>query len=106
MEYLWLSTSRDVALPHTLLERILFAAMLGGHLSLGGVPSASARSLPLQAVIHGHHVQPRESQLQAIGHPDVTAAEAAEIDKIYQELQRCRASICTAQTHPGDPGDQ
>jgi hypothetical protein len=43
---------------------------------------------PLHAVIDGHTVQPREGQLQALGVPDTTASQAAEVDNLYQQLMQ------------------
>jgi hypothetical protein len=43
---------------------------------------------PLHAIIDGHPVQPREGQLQALGVPDTTASQAAEVDKLYQQLMQ------------------
>ena len=74
--------------------RALFtiAAALGMAV-LAGAAGPDTRSVPrdpppLHAVIDGHPVQPRESQLQALGDPDTTAAQAAEVDKLYQQLMQ------------------
>jgi hypothetical protein len=51
-------------------------------------PYASAKELPLHAIVDGHTVQPRESQLQALGRPDLTPRQQQEVDELYQQILR------------------
>ena len=42
----------------------------------------------MHAVVNGHNVQPRKGQLRALGTPDTTSAENAEVDELYRELMQ------------------
>lgn len=44
----------------------------------------------MHSIIDGHRIQPRQAELRADGIKDVTAAEAAEIDRLYQQLMASR----------------
>jgi hypothetical protein len=57
---------------------------------------ASATELPLHAIIGGHTVQPRESQLQALGRPDLTPRQQQEVEELYQQILRASRSGSTA----------
>lgn len=81
-------TARAVRLSCKSRKYATIAALAGAPLILIATPRALSQDLPLRAVINGHHVQPRDDQLRAIGHPDVTPAEAAEIDRLYSDLMR------------------
>jgi hypothetical protein len=59
-------------------------------------PHASAKEMPLHAIIDGHTVQPRESQLQALGRPDLTPRQQQEVDELYQQILRASRSESTA----------
>jgi len=59
-------------------------------------PYASAKDLMLHAIINGHTVQPRESQLQALGHPDLTPRQQQEVDELYRQILRASRSGSTA----------
>jgi hypothetical protein len=61
-------------------------------------PYASAREMPLHAIIDGHTVQPRESQLQALGRPDLTPGQQKEVDELYQQILRASRSESTARS--------
>jgi hypothetical protein len=50
--------------------------------------AAFSNQLRMRAVVNGHPVQPTEGQLQAIGHPDMTTAEAKEVKNIYHQLMQ------------------
>jgi len=50
--------------------------------------AALSNELPMRAVVDGHPVQPTESQLEAIGHPDMTTSEAKEINNLYNQLMQ------------------
>jgi hypothetical protein len=54
--------------------------------------AAFSNELPMRAVVDGHPVQPTESELQAIGHPDTTTAEAKEINNLYHQLMQSNSA--------------
>ncbi len=67
------------------------------------VEHGNSRELPLQSIVGGHRVQPNEKQLNAIGHPDVSASQAAEIDTLYGVLH-CAAGTCAGEgVEPSSP---
>ena len=71
---------------------LAIAAALGAAV-LAGAAGPEAQSVPrdpppLHAVIDGHPVQPRASQLRALGDPDVTSSQAAEVNKLYHQLMQ------------------
>src|SRR5262249_8588867 len=68
----------------------LLAMVVGSVPIITGSQCGLASELPVQSIVGGHRLQPRESQLKDLGRPDVTDAQAAEIDKLYHELLRCR----------------
>jgi hypothetical protein len=102
MKFLLPTTFRNIASGRVMLNCYLIAALLYGHSSLAEPQRSTRQDLPLQAIVCGHHVQPRQSQLLAIGRPDVTRAEAAEVEQLYQELMRCALTKCAAQTRSGN----
>ncbi|HTI83325.1 MAG TPA: hypothetical protein VL614_22965 [Acetobacteraceae bacterium] len=63
------------------------------------VEPGNSRELPLQSIVGGHRIQPNEKELNAIGHPDVSASQSAEIDRLYGILLHCSASACPAESH-------
>ena len=63
--------------PKLVTSFFVFGTTLGGAL---------ANELPMRAVVNGHDVQPTERQLLAIGHPDLTAPEAEEVNNLYKQL--------------------
>ena len=79
------------------------AALAGAPLILIATPQARSHDLPLHAVIDGHHVQPREDQLRALGQPDVTPAQAAEIERLYAELMRSEEPLRGPHNQAGTP---
>ena len=85
----------------TSLRRQLFGwaalgILAGGVSPLIGVQSAAARELPMHSIVNGQRLQPRGDDLRAFHHPDVTASQAAEIDRLYRELLPCTADQCPA----------
>jgi hypothetical protein len=70
----------------------VIAAALGAAVLVGAAGpdthSVPRNPPPLHAIIDGHPVQPREGQLQALGVPDTTASQAAEVDNLYQQLMQ------------------
>jgi hypothetical protein len=44
------------------------------------------RVLPMQAIVHGHNVQPRGDNLKALGYIDLTSQEAEEVERLYRQL--------------------
>ncbi len=88
----------DVSRPNSMqFARFLFirvAALCA--LTVIMSPYASARELPLHAIINGHTVQPHESQLQALGHPDLTPRQQQEVDQLYLQILRASRSDSTA----------
>ena len=67
---------------------IALAVLTAGVPATVGAQSATARELPMQSIVDGHRLQPRADDLRAIHRPDVTASEAAEIDRLYGEILR------------------
>jgi hypothetical protein len=63
----------------------------------------NSHELPLQSIVGGHRVQPNEKELNAIGHPDVSAPESAEIDRLYGILLHCAASACASEDSAPPP---
>jgi hypothetical protein len=61
-------------------------------------PQAWPRELPLHAIVDGHTVQPRDAELQALGHPDLTAPQQREVDELYQQVLRNSRSVSTGQS--------
>jgi len=55
-------------------------------------PHAWSKELPLHAIIDGHPVQPRESELQALGRPDLTPEQQQEVGQLYQQVLRASRS--------------
>ncbi len=49
---------------------------------------ALSDELPMRAVVNGHPVQPTESQLLALGHPDLTKSQAKEVTSLYHQLMQ------------------
>jgi hypothetical protein len=74
----------------------LLAVVVGSVPIIADSQCALARELPLRSIVGGQRLQPHENQLEDLGRPDVTDAQAAGIDKLYKELMRCRKS------RPGD----
>ena len=67
------------------------AVALSAGLLLGAAgpnTQAAPHQLPMHAIVNGHNVQPRKSQLQALGTPDTTSTESAEIDELYRQLMQ------------------
>ena len=56
-----------------------------------------SRELPYQSIVGGHRIQPNEQELNAIGDPDVSASQSAEIDQLYGILLHCAASACPSE---------
>jgi hypothetical protein len=81
------------ALTHPLmhLAAAVVAAAVWMVIAIG---PGSSHELPLQSVVGGHRLQPNEKELKALGDPDVSASESAEINKLYGELLHCAASAC------------
>jgi hypothetical protein len=64
---------------------ILYLGLFGG---IASADTLGRHELPLHAVAHGHNIQPRADQLQALGYSDLTAQEAGEVDRLYRELMK------------------
>jgi hypothetical protein len=66
--------------------RSSFAALAMLASLVTGIHRAVGREFFLSPIVGGHRLQPQQNELQALGAPDVTAPEAAEIDRLYQKL--------------------
>jgi hypothetical protein len=84
------------SLRRKLLACVALAILAGGVSAMVDAQSAAARELPMQSIVNGQRLQPRDDDLRAIHHPDVTASQAAEIDRLYRELLHCIADQCPA----------
>ena len=62
---------------------ILYSALYGG---IALADTTTRHDLPMRAIVHGHNIQPRDDQLKTLGYPDLTAQEADEVDRLYQEI--------------------
>lgn len=82
------------------LKSASLAILLGVAASLPGVRLSFAHELPLQSVIDGKRVQPNEKELQALGDPDVTGSQAAEVDQLYRMLTHCPESASGCSRSP------
>jgi hypothetical protein len=47
-----------------------------------------AHKLPFQPIVGGHNLQPRQDQLDSVHVSDLDAAERAQVERIYWELER------------------
>lgn len=72
-------------------SRLLEAVAISGSLVIPASPILG-HEFQKDSIIDGHRIQPRQSELRADGISDVTAAEAAEIDQLYQQLMGSRPS--------------
>src|ERR1700735_3487129 len=71
--------------PFTVASALAATLLVG---AAGPNTQAAPHELPMHAIVNGHHVQPRKGQLQALGTPDTTATESAEIDELYRQLMQ------------------
>jgi len=94
MNSLWLTTINKVTSRNLRIQRVLFAVLVAWLWMIVAIQGPSPRELPFRAIVHGHHVQPREGDLQAIGRSDVTPGEALEIGRLYRQLNQCRTPKC------------
>lgn len=70
-------------------SRLLGAVAISASLVIPASPILG-REFQMHSIIDGHRIQPRQSELRADGVSDVTVAEAAEIDRLYQQLMASR----------------
>jgi hypothetical protein len=78
-----LKTSRWT--PFTMASALAATLLVG---AAGPNTQAAPHELPMHAIVNGHNVQPRKSELQALGTPDTTSTESAEIDELYRQLMQ------------------
>ena len=64
---------------------MLYLALFGG---IAFADTLKRHELPMRAIEHGHNVQPRSDQLEALGYSDLTPQEADEVDRLYQEIMK------------------
>jgi hypothetical protein len=83
------------------LSRFLEAIAISGLLVIATSPTFG-HEFQMHSIVDGHRLQPRESELKRDGVGDVTAEQAAEIDRLYAKLMRSPppeyAAANTAQT--------
>ena len=66
--------------------------------SVGG--DRRAHKLPFQPIVGGHNLQPRQDQLDSVHVSDLDAAELAQVERMYWELER-RSEEMLKETEPG-----
>jgi ABC-type glucose/galactose transport system permease subunit len=81
--------------------RAFVAAVVGSMFLVIGTQYAVGRTFPLAPIVGGHRLQPQENELRTLHTPDVTAPEAAEIDRLYQRLVGCPMSQCVTRNGNG-----
>lgn len=72
----------------------LFAVVASVEFAIPGAYSDPARTSPMRSIVNGQRLQPTDRELKAIGAPDVSATQAAEVDRLYRQLMHCAASRC------------
>jgi hypothetical protein len=90
----------EIEMLRSTLKSARLAILLGAASSMIIVRPSFAHELPLQSVIDGKRVQPNEKQLQALGDPDVTESQAAEVDQLYRMLTHCPGSASGCASSP------
>lgn len=93
------------ALNHSFIH-IACAIVAAAVWMMIAVVPGNSDELPLQSVVGGHRLQPNEQELNAVGHPDVSVSQSAEIDQLYGILLHCAASACAAEDSGAMPKSQ
>jgi len=52
--------------------------------------------LPMRAIVSGHNVQPRDDRMKALGYSDLTAEQAADVDRLYRQLIQKHVGVSPA----------
>ena len=69
--------------------RFLEAIAISGLLIITASPTFG-REFQMHSIVDGHRLQPHQSELKADGISDVTAEQAAEVDRLYAKLMGSR----------------
>ena len=64
---------------------MLCLALFGGRAAYA---TPIRHKLPMRAIEHGHNVQPRGDQMEALGYFELTPHETDEVDRLYQEIMK------------------
>jgi hypothetical protein len=98
MRYLTSAEACRAARKETSLRSAALIVLVGLSTMIG-IQSSVSGELPRRSIVNGQRLQPREGDLESLHHPDVTASQAAEIDRLYRELLHCHRDQCVATRH-------
>ena len=64
--------------------------------SAGSSSEPMQHELPMRAIVSGHNVQPRDDRMKALGYSDLTAEQAADVDRLYRQLIQKHVGVSPA----------